>query len=148
MTTDTMTQDMPAIDTVSTSIDTESAQGFFQTTFQDFSFDSLLAKIHLTREALLEIALCFGAGFLLGFLFKKYNYYFFVLAFFIGALWVADYYAIISLTINVSMIKSFLGCSALPADATILSCLVSTVQEHVRATVSFISGFVLGLWVG
>lgn len=148
MAAENVVSDMPAIDTVATSIDTQSSPGFFQKTVRDFSFDSVLEKLHLSRENLLEIALYFGGGFVCGFFFKKYNHYFLVMAFFMVILLIADYGNIISLTINTETIKSILGCPPLPEQATLLSCLVAMVQEHVRASVSFISGFIIGLWIG
>jgi uncharacterized membrane protein (Fun14 family) len=139
---------MSAIDTVTTSIDTENSDGFFKKMFHDFSFDSFLEKLNLSRENLLEIALYFGSGFLLGFFFKKYHHYVIAMIFFIVALYIADYCTIISVTINTDNIKALLGCSTMPADATLFSCLMHMIQERVRASVSFISGFIIGIWVG
>lgn len=148
MDVENIVSDMPAVDTVATNIDAENTQGFFQKTFNGFSFDSFLGKIGLSRDNLVETALYCGGGFLLGFLFKKYNHYFVVMALFIGALLVAHYFNIISLTVNAETIKSLLGCPTLPLDGSLVSCLMQLVKEHVRASVSFVIGFIIGVWVG
>lgn len=148
MDVENIVSDMPAIDTVATSIDAESGQGFFQKTFNGFSFDSFGGKIGLSRDNLFETALYCGGGFLLGFFFKKYNHYFVVMVLFCAALLAANYFNIISLTINTETIKSLLGCPTLPLDASLFSCLTQWIKEHVRASVSFVIGFIIGVWVG
>lgn len=154
MDVENIVSDMPAVDTVdtvdtvATSIDTQTTQGFFQKTFNGFSFDSFLGKIGLSRDNLAETALYCGGGFVLGFFFKKYNHYFVVMALFGVALLVAHYFNIISLTINTETIKSLLGCPTLPLDGSLFSCLMQWIKEHVRASVSFVIGFIIGVWVG
>ena len=124
--------------------------GFMEKMKIYLSPDYWVKRFNLDKEKLINMALYFGAGFFLGFLFKKYNRYVFAFALFSLAIAALMYLDIVSFAINWSKVHSMLGLQSttMPPDATLLSLFWKWAKLNAAMVFSFALGFLIGLKVG
>lgn len=109
------------------------------------STNSVTEKIGQNKQFIVELAIYFGAGFLIGFFFKRFARIiaFAALAFII--LYVLQQLNIMVIAINWNSIEQFLGIQFTQPNADVLSQLWDWIRAHIWLTLSGIIGFYLGL---
>lgn len=135
---DTVTSDGASQATVSNTIDVDGSQGFFERAF---------SKLSLSRDVLIESGLYFGCGFIAGFLCKRFSNYLFTLAVIIVALTALHYAELITLTVNTSKIMQMLGLPYIPFNISLVELSFSWIKNNGRISLSFVGGFVAGVWI-
>lgn len=112
--------------------------------------DYWMQRFNLDKEKIINLLLYFGAGFLLGFLLKKYSRYVFAFALFALALTALMYSDIVSFSINWPKVHSMVGLQSatMPPDATLLTLFWEWAKLNASMAFSFVLGFLLGLKVG
>lgn len=129
---------------------TTTTVGFMEKIKGYLSPDYWVQKFNLDKEKVINMLLYFGAGFLLGFLLKKYNRYVFAFALFSLAIAALMYLDVISFAINWPKIHSMLGLqvTTMPSDATLMSLFFEWAKLNAAMVFSFILGLLVGLKVG
>lgn len=111
---------------------------------------ALWEKIKASKGTLLDIALYFGAGFLLGFLMRKYGRYLVFMILFLVGLVLLQQFNIVSFDIHWDKIRETLGIQPLQVskDSNIMAVLWEWAKVHYIIVLSLAIGFLLGLQVG
>jgi len=110
--------------------------------------DTMVQKLRMSKGKLIEIALYFGAGFLTGFLLRKYAQYVVVGIVFIVALAVLQQLDILSIVINWNKIYELFGMQPTTPGTQALGSYWEWVKNNFLLIFSFSTGFLLGLKVG
>lgn len=123
--------------------------GLLDTLKDKLNPSTLMQRLHITQEMLIDMMLYLGVGFLTGFLIKKYGTYIFVFVLFLVALIIAQQAGIISITVYWVKIQELLGMEVVaPAPEGLLSGYWEWAKSHIFLVVSFSIGFLVGLRVG
>ena len=123
--------------------------GWFETIKKALNIDNLMKKLDMSRDKLINIGLYLAAGFLVGFLLKKYSRYVFTVVLCVAALVVLHYANIITVTLNWQRLQEFgIGQISATMDATLLNVYWEWVKLHVAVVLSFSVGFLIGVKVG
>lgn len=128
---------------------TKPEMGLLDTLKNKLNPSTLMQRLHLTQDVLIDMALYLGVGFLSGFLIKKYGKYIFVFVVCIVALIVAQQAGIISVTVYWNKIQEFFGVQ--PVDTApegLFAGYWDWAKEHIALVISFSIGFLVGLRVG
>ena len=121
--------------------------GWFEKLKHSLSFDAISEKLNLSKQTLFEAALFLGAGFVCGFLWKRYANYFIAFLIFIAALIVLQQLDMLFIKINWVKLQECCGIQTLPADSDMLTMAWKWVKLNVFAVFSFFIGFCLGVKV-
>ena len=122
-------------------------KGWMQSVSSTLKLDWLKEKMHLSKGKLVEFALFFGAGLVIGYLVKKYAKLIFALASFIIVLVVLQQFNFITIGINWSKLQ--MGQPAPVAEqASVFALYWEWVKAHVGVVVSFAIGFLAGFKIG
>jgi len=119
--------------------------GWLDSLKQRLNTSSFSQKIHQNKHFLVELAIYFGAGFLIGFFFRRFAKVavFAALAFII--MYVLQQMNVMVIAINWNSVEQFLGIQFTQPNADFLSMLWEWVRTHIWLTLSGILGFYLGL---
>jgi len=114
--------------------------------FEKFKTTLGLDKIQITRNTLIDIALYFGLGFIVGFLLKRLSNYLLAIVFAFVVILVLRQFGFLSLTLNLEKIRELLGMqpAAVPI-ASLFDVMWTWTKEHIAYVISFVIGFLIGL---
>jgi len=109
----------------------------------------LWEKIKESKSIIIDVALFFGLGILVGYFLKKYGQYVVVLLFLIAALIVLQYMNVLQININWVLIQDTLGIAHtnVPAGASLMALYWEWVKINVAIVLSFSIGFLIGLQI-
>lgn len=121
--------------------------GWFETFKQKMQIDTLMDKLNLSKDKLIEMGIWLGIGFLAGFLFKKYAQYLAIVVLTLVALAVLQQFEFITVGINWA---KFQGLQPVPVSegANLLTVYWEWVKANFAVVLSFSVGFFVGLKVG
>lgn len=120
----------------------------FDTLKEKFNAGELADKIKGSKETFLWGALYGGVGFLVGFFFKQFSWYFAVFLIFIGALLGLQHAGILTVVINQAKLSSILGIQSIATHDQVIMMFIAWVKANVFITFAFVVGFLLGIRVG
>ncbi len=124
---------------------TEAVQlSWFDKLKNSLNLEALAQKLNLSKYRMLDLALFFGIGFLIGFLWKRYANYFIAMVLFGTLLFILNQLEVVSLHINWIKVQECCGVSPAHADADILSMIWEWIKLNVLIIVSFVLGFCFG----
>ncbi len=118
--------------------------GWFDKLKNSLQFDQLAEKLNISSHKLLDMALFFGIGFFIGFLWKRYANYVIASIFFIALLILLNQLEIITVTINWVKIQDCCGIRPVASDPDVISMLWQWAKENLLIIFSFIIGFCFG----
>jgi uncharacterized membrane protein (Fun14 family) len=121
--------------------------GWFEKLKNTFNIDAISQKLNLSKQTLLEAALFLGAGFVCGFLWKRYANYFIAFLIFIALLIILQQLDLLFIKVNWSKLQECCGIQPSVADSDMLTTFWSWVKMNVFAVFSFFIGFCLGVKV-
>jgi len=124
--------------------------GFMDSMKDYISPDYWVKRFNLDKEKMINLALYFGAGFIIGFLLKKYSRYVFSFALISLAIAVLIYLDIVTFAVNWSKVYSMIGLqsSTMAPDANLVALFWAWAKLNAGMVFSFILGFLFGLKVG
>jgi uncharacterized membrane protein (Fun14 family) len=123
--------------------------GWLQSLADRFNFDDFLQRFNLSTAVILEIIAYAGAGFLAGFLFKRYFKFALVLIIlFFLALKGMEYAGVGSMILNWDRVRELTGFGPSDTLESVVRTQLVWIQMHVRQTISFVVGFLIGIRVG
>lgn len=108
------------------------------------NFEAIAQKLNLSKYRFLDLALFFGIGFLIGFLWKRYANYFIAVVIFATILFIMHQLELIQLQVNWLKWQECCGVQSPRADADILGMLWDWTKMNVLILVSFLLGFSFG----
>jgi len=112
--------------------------------------DSLKLKLNVesfvkNKDKLITLLLYLGAGFLAGFLVKRFFKYVLVLGIIIGAICLLEYYGIIHIMVDWNKTNEVFGIKAIPkVDGNLLSFYWKWVKVNWVVSISAAIGFIIG----
>lgn len=122
-------------------------KGWYQSISSALRIDWLEEKMHLSKGKLVEFALFFGLGLLVGYLAKRYAKLIFAAVCFIIILVLLQQFNFIKIDINWTKLQG-LQSSSVSEPASILSMYWEWVKTHVGVVLSFAFGFLAGFKIG
>lgn len=124
-------------------------QGMLDTVKEKLNMDNIMGKIKSSKDQLFEIGLYAGAGFLSGFLLKKYSSYVAVLVLLFVGLGVLQQMQVVNVVIDWNKAHEMFGINAVPASAdSIIHTVWSWVKANMAISISYLVGLFIGLKVG
>jgi len=119
------------------------------------SLETLKEKLHpanlwqsivASKDKLMAIAICFGLGFVSGYLFKKHVQLIVTLVMFILGLVLLQYLDLIAITINTPKVCALFGLAPTIRfdNGLVVSCFAWS-QDHLHIVLSFAIGFLFGV---
>ncbi len=123
--------------------------GLLETLKERLNPSTLMQRLHITQDMLIDMALYGGIGFLIGFLLKKYGKFIFIVVLCIVALIIAQQAGIISVQVYWTKIQEFLGMQTTgQAPEGFFTSAWDWAKTHLSLVISFSMGFLIGLRVG
>lgn len=108
--------------------------------------DVIKAKFYELQPTLIELGLCLGIGFLVGFILKKFGKFFAIIVGALVILGILQQLGFIVLSINWLKMQELFGVHAIPTlDTPTLTLYLDWVKEHVMNVLLFVLGFLMGL---
>ncbi|MGA9531053.1 MAG: hypothetical protein WBQ73_04175 [Candidatus Babeliales bacterium] len=111
-------------------------------------WDTWKKNFAFSQEALTEVGIYLGIGFVLGFLLKKYSTFVVIVTLTVVGFVVLQHVGVLSFSINWTMIYEKLGFEPLVYGDNFLNTYWQWASENVRIVISLIVGFLVGLKVG
>ena len=124
----------------------EPQAGMLDTVKEKLNVNNIMEKIKSSKDQLFEIGLYAGAGFLSGFLLKKYSSYVAVLVLLLVGLGVLQQMQVIDLTINWDKANEIFGIKAVPTVSA--DSMIHTLWAWIRANLTISISFLVGLFIG
>jgi hypothetical protein len=118
--------------------------GWFDKLKNSLQLNKLAEKLHFSKHKILDMALFFGMGFLIGFLWKRHANYGIACLVFIGVLILLTQLDLIHLDINWTKLQECCGVEPARADVDILSVIWDWSKNNFLLIFSFIIGFCFG----
>ena len=124
--------------------------GMLDTVKEKLNVNNIMERIKSSKDQLFEIGLYAGAGFLSGFLLKKYSSYVAVLVLLLVGLGVLQQMQVINVMINWDKAYDLFGIRAVQTVSadSIIHTLWSWVRANMAISVSYLVGLFIGLKVG
>jgi len=110
------------------------------------SAEGFIEKVKMSKDRLFEIGLYAGAGFLSGFLLKKYSTYVGVFVLILVGLGVMQQMEVINCTINWDKVSEVFGIQV--AQTVIPDNILTTIWEWVRLNMVISVSYLVGLFIG
>ena len=110
------------------------------------SAEGFIEKVKMSKDRLFEIGLYAGAGFLSGFLLKKYSTYVVVFVLILVGLGVMQQMEVINCTINWDKVSEVFGIQV--AQTVIPDNILTTIWEWVRLNMVISVSYLVGLFIG
>ncbi len=120
--------------------------GMLETVKEKLNVNNIMEKIKSSKDQLFEIGLYAGAGFLSGFLLKKYSSYVAVLVLLLVGLGVLHQMEVIHLSVNWDKANEIFGINAVPTVSA--DSLIHTIWAWIRANLTISVSFLVGLFIG
>ena len=120
--------------------------GMLDTVKEKLNVNNIMEKIKSSKDQLFEIGLYAGAGFLSGFLLKKYSSYVVVLVLLLVGLGVLNQMEVINLTVNWDKANEIFGIKAVSNVSA--DSLIHTIWAWIRANLTISISFLVGLFIG
>lgn len=121
--------------------------GMMETAKDYFNPQTLLEKMNLSKQRLIELGMYFGIGFLLGFLVKKYSKFLFAAAVTLASLVVLQQFEIITLAVNWDRVQDVFGIQTPTLEADLFTLYWEWIKVNVTLVLSLSLGFIIGLKV-
>lgn len=121
-------------------------QGMLDTVKEKLNMDNIVAKIKSSKDQLFEIGLYAGAGFLSGFLLKKYSSYVAVLVLLLVGLGILQQMQVVNVVIDWNKAHEVFGINA--AEPVSADSIIHTVWSWVRANMAISISYLVGLFIG
>jgi uncharacterized membrane protein (Fun14 family) len=111
--------------------------------------ESVVEKLGIDKQLLIDIGLYGSIGFIAGFLLKKYSEYFICFVLFVVGLIVLQQCDYISLSVNMAKIQYVLGVESMLFESGAYgSFVMEWIKSNVPSSLSLLVGFLIGLKVG
>jgi len=128
-----------------TPVGTPVEKGWIETLKETFNFENLSKKFDLSREKVITLLLYLGAGFIFGFLFKKYLKYLFVLALIIVGIYALQRTGAMTITVDWVRMNEVFGIKGIPQiDGNFFSIFWGWIKANLAVSISFFLGFIIG----
>lgn len=122
--------------------------GWFETLKEKLSPSGLIDKMGGSKQLFVEMGICVSAGFLFGFLLKRYASYLAAFVLFIAVLFVFQHFGIVDFSINWSRIPEIIGVQPATQTTHITSIYFAWMKQNMWLVLSFLVGFLFGLHIG
>jgi len=120
-------------------------RGWFETFKEKLNVENLAKKFDLSKEKIITLVLYLGAGFIFGFLFKKYLRYVFVLALIIVGIYALQKTGAITFTVDWVRMNEVFGIKGIPQiDGNVFSIFWGWIKANLAVSISFLLGFIIG----
>ena len=120
-------------------------KGWFETFKDKLNFDALTKKFDLSKDKVFTLLAYLGAGFLAGFLIKKYFRYVFVLALIIVGIYLLQRTGAVTITIDWVRMNEVFGIKAMPQmDGNTFAIAWAWIRANMAVSISFLLGFIIG----
>lgn len=106
--------------------------------------DRLAEKLNMSGARLLDMALFFGIGFFIGFLWKRYANYFIATIFFIAVLILVAQLELITITVNWEKVQDCCGIVPVGPEPDVLTALLDWAKQNMLILFSLVIGFCFG----
>lgn len=123
----------------------EQSKGFFELIKEYIS--GVISQFKNSPHALLTTVLCFGVGYIFGFILKRYFNYVVFLILCIFGIMLLKHFQLISLSLNTHKIEELTGITSVPAGSDFFTVLWSWIKQNSFMVISFVLGTILGLKV-
>ncbi len=110
------------------------------------SAENFVDKIKMSKDRLFEVGLYAGAGFLSGFLLKKYSTYVAVFVLLLVGIGMMQQMEVIHLTVNWDKVNEVFGIQA--AQTMTADNIFSTIWEWMRVNMLISVSYLVGLFIG
>lgn len=135
-----------AMEAPAASAASESQAGMLDTVKDQFNMENMMDKIKASKDKLFEIGLYAGAGFLSGFLLKKYSTYVAVFVLMLIGIGVLQHMEVINVAVNWDKANELFGIQA--AQTVSADSVISNVWEWVKVNMAISISFIVGLFIG
>lgn len=115
---------------------------------EKFTASSLLDKVRGSQQLLIEMGICLSAGFLIGFLLKRYAQYVAAFILFVALIFVFQHFSIVNIDINWNRIPELIGIEPIADSSDAASAYIAWAKENIWLVISFSVGFLFGLQIG
>lgn len=122
--------------------------GWFEKIKASLNLDGLMEKIRDSKGKIFEIVVYLGAGFLLGFLLKKYAQYMIVLVVLVIGLIVLQQLNVITIAVDWVRLQDLFGIQPTVTGSDTISFYFEWIKVNIWLVLSFAIGFFFGLRVG
>lgn len=123
--------------------------GFVESVKSNLNPEALAEKFNLSKERLLLFGLYLGAGFLSGFLFRKYAKFLFFLSLGIIGLVVLQHMGVVTVLVDWTKVEHMFGLQQpMMVDSSLVSMAMDWIKVNVAPFSSFVIGFLIGLKLG
>jgi len=120
-------------------------KGWFEALKEKLNIENLTKKFDLSKEKIITLLLYLGAGFIFGFLFKKYFRYVFVLALIIVGIYALQKTGAITVTVDWTRMNEVFGIKGIPQiDGNMFSIFWGWIKANLAVSISFLLGFIIG----
>lgn len=125
-------------------------QGMLDTVKEKLNMDNIMERIKSSKDQLFEIGLYAGAGFLSGFLLKKYSSYVAVLVLLLVGLGVLQQMQVVNVVIDWNKAHEVFGINAVESVSadSVIHTVWSWVKANMAISISYLVGLFIGLKVG
>lgn len=124
----------------------EPQAGMLDTVGDQFSVTGMVDKIKASKDRFFEIGLYAGAGFLSGFLLKKYSTYVAVFVLMLIGIGVLQHMEVIQLGVNWDKAYELFGIQA--AQTVSADSVIHTIWEWVKVNMAISISYLVGLFIG
>lgn len=124
--------------------------GWFDSIRETLRIDELVEKIKAHKQLFIDIGIFALAGFIAGFLVKRYGHYMLAFVLFVVGLFVLQHLNLIHVSLNWTNIEQVFGIqkSAALESGTVLTVFWEWVKANMVRMISLAVGFLVGLKVG
>lgn len=124
--------------------------GWFDSIKETLRIDALVEKIKANKQVFIDIGIFSFAGFVAGFLVKRYGHYMLACALFVVGLVFLQYVSLINISINWTHVEQVFGIQKSTAleNGTLLTIFWEWAKANMMRLISFVVGFLVGLRVG
>ncbi|MCA9770260.1 hypothetical protein KC460_02730 [Candidatus Dependentiae bacterium] len=122
--------------------------GWLDRVKSSLKIDTIMEKISASKDKIVELGIYLGAGFLIGFLLKKYAQYVIVFILLVVGITVLQQLGVLHIVINWEKIQELFGVQQTMVSSDVVNSYFEWVRLHIWLVLSFSIGFFFGLKVG
>ncbi len=127
----------------------KSEAGVLETLKENLNPSHLMKKFNITSATLLQMAIYFGVGIMIGYMLKKYGKFVIVLILFILGLLLVQQIGLVDITVHTDKVQELFGLQPTAYDDKhLLVGYWEWVKAHVALVLSLSIGFLVGLRIG
>ncbi|MFC1842488.1 FUN14 domain-containing protein [Candidatus Dependentiae bacterium] len=120
-------------------------KGWFETIKEKLNLDTLTKKFDLSKDKIITLVFYLGAGFLAGFLIKRFFKYVLVLAAIVVAIYFLEKSGVVHVMVDWTRMNEVFGIKSIPqVDGNLFWVYWQWIKANLAVSISFLIGFIVG----